>query len=70
MYTCVTIYLYIYIYIYIYITQNSEVIANYWVEKKQRLSSSTRLIIREWKIIIQLYNKYNRQLITLYKTKK
>ena len=29
-------------------------------KKKQSLSSSTRLIIREWKIIIQIYNKNNR----------
>ena len=50
---------YIYIYIYIY---NSEDVANYWVEKKQGLSSSTLLIIREWKIIIQIYMiKNNRQ---------
>ena len=44
--------------IYIY---NSEGVANYWVEKKQSLSSSTRLFIREWKIILQIYNKNNRQ---------
>ena len=48
----------IYIYIYIY---NSEGVANYWVEK----SSYTRLIIREWKIIIQLYDKNNRKFINL-----
>ena len=47
------------LYIYIY---NSEDVANYWVEKKQGLSSSTLLIIREWKIIIQIYMiKNNRQ---------
>ena len=34
---------------------NSEDVANYWVEKKQGLSSTTLLIIREWKIIIQIY---------------
>ena len=38
---------------------NSEGVANYWVDKKQSLSSSTRLLIREWKIIIQIYNKNN-----------
>ena len=51
--------IYIYIYIYIY---NSEDLTNYWVDKKQGLSSSTLLIIREWKIIIQIYMiKNNRQ---------
>ena len=50
--------IYIYIYIYMY---NSEGVANYRVEKKQSLSSSTQLIIREWKIIIQIYDTNNRQ---------
>ena len=50
------------IYIYIYIYNSEEDVANYWVEKKQGLSSSTLLIIREWKIIIQIYMiKNNRQ---------
>ena len=48
----------IYIYIYIY---NSEGVANYWVEKMQSLSSSNRLIIQEWKIIIQINDKNNRK---------
>ena len=51
-------YTYIYYIIYTYI-YNSEDVANYWVEKKQGLSSSTLLIIREWKIIIQIYMKNN-----------
>ena len=43
---------------------NSEDVANYWVQKKQGLSSSTLLIIREWKIIIQIYMiKNNRQFL-------
>ena len=40
---------------------NSEGVVKYWVEKKQTLSSSTRFIIREWKIIIQIYDKNNRK---------
>ena len=44
------------LYIFFFLTfYNSEDVANYWVEKKQGLSSSTLLIIREWKIIIQIY---------------
>ena len=37
--------------------------------QKQSLSSSTRLIIREWKIMIHIYDKDMGNLITLYKTK-
>ena len=56
--TCICMYLHVCAHVCLYKVlpiYNSENVANLWVEKKQGLSSSTLLIIREWKIIIQIY---------------
>ena len=46
----------------LFIIIKMDLIYSFLVEKKkQSLSSYTRLIIREWKIIILIYDKNNRQ---------